>query len=190
MNPDATSPADGIGKTPEASTLLYAEKADKLSSKYAAVWLWSIILGTTSGLLWSSYYFRAEQYGHNTLLFLIPALASMAFSFRALLALRSMLFDYILPEFFATGNDGKMRNLHSSISEVRKADGRSIDASDDKNGNGHSADSELRHLAQARAGNFSRNTRIAVNSVIIAVIFRMLVDVLSLTFGAASHFGL
>jgi hypothetical protein len=183
MNPDPKSTADDIGKSTEITTRLYSEKADELLSRYAALWLWSIILGTTSGLLWSSYYFRAEQYGHNTLLFLTPAFASLAFSIRSLLALRSMLFNYLLPEFFAT-DDKKLRNIHSSILEVRKSNRKSIDAMD---GDGHSADSGLRHLAQTRAGNFSKNTRIAVNSVIFAVIFRILVDVLWMAFGAASH---
>jgi hypothetical protein len=186
MNQAANSPADDSAEDQERTARLYSGKADRLLSKYAAVWLWSILLGTTSGLLWSSYYFRVEQYGHNILLLLVPALASMACSFRALLALRSMLFDYILPEFFAADDDRTMRHLPPAIPGAQVAHGASTDA---LQGRGHPADSAHRQALPSRPGSFAKHTRIAVNCVILAVIFRIAADVLWIAFGPAAHSG-
>jgi hypothetical protein len=187
MDPESRSPAGGIANIAGNATWLNPEKADKQLSKFAAIWLWSVILGSTSGLLWSSYIFRLEPYGHlygyYSIIFLIPSLASMAFSFRALLSLRSMLFSFILPEFFAMEEDRTTRNPYYTIAEVRKNSGKTAVPVGEDIGNGGASDSESNNVSQARSRDFSRHTRSAVNAVIGAAICKISVDVLMMVVG-------
>jgi hypothetical protein len=166
MSVESTSSFDrnagGGQRIPDASGRLYTEKADTLLSKYTAVWLWSVILGSNSGLLWSGYGLRfgfgSEQLVHYGTVIMAFSLVSLAFSVRSLFALRSMLFHYILPEFFGTGND---RSSPSSLTvSPRDATGRA-----------------MRDAPRSRSDIFTRDTRNAVNAVLYSSICKIIGDV-------------
>ena len=72
---------------------------DLLLNKYVSVWLWSILFGTTTGVLYSFLSFRFERWGGLGLILLIPALAALILAIFSWLMLYRALSGYLIPRF-------------------------------------------------------------------------------------------
>lgn len=75
------------------------DKLDQLLAKYVSVWLWSILFGTTTGILYSFLSFRYDRWGGLALLLVIPALASLLLALLSWGRLYEAMVGYLLPRF-------------------------------------------------------------------------------------------
>jgi len=76
------------------------EKLDNLLSKYILVWIWSILFGASSGLIYSLIEYRPERWGILALPLLFVSLLGMFFAFGSFLTLFRYLLNYLLPIFY------------------------------------------------------------------------------------------
>jgi hypothetical protein len=74
---------------------------DRLLIKYIAVWLWSILFGTSTGVLYSFLGFRYDRWGGLGLVLLIPSLLSLVAALLSWFSLYNALRKYLLPKFFS-----------------------------------------------------------------------------------------
>jgi hypothetical protein len=73
---------------------------DRLLNKYVAVWLWSIIFGATTGVIYSFLNFRTDRWGWFGLLMLIPIILAFLAYLLSSHRLYKALKCYLLPKFF------------------------------------------------------------------------------------------
>ena len=74
-----------------------------LFDRYIGVWIWSILFGTTTGILYSLLDFRYEKWGTLAVALLVPALLALAFALLSWFELYAGLRDYLIPMFFYPG---------------------------------------------------------------------------------------
>lgn len=72
---------------------------EMLLNKYVAVWLWSILFGTTTGVLYSFLSFRYDQWGSLAFVLTIPAAAALILSIGAWLQLYRALTRFLIPRY-------------------------------------------------------------------------------------------
>ena len=70
-----------------------------LLNKYVSVWLWSILFGTTTGVLYSFLSFRYERWGDLGAVLVIPALGSLLLAVGAWLQLYRALTRFLIPRY-------------------------------------------------------------------------------------------
>lgn len=80
---------------------------DKLLSKYSIIWIWSIILGLNSGLLYSFYNFRVSNLGIMTILLACVYCIAFLFSFGTLVLLYRILHEEIIPNILIKSSRSK-----------------------------------------------------------------------------------
>ena len=85
---------------PRGAGNMHIYNLDRLLSKYVAVWLWSIIFGTTTGVLYSFLSFRYDRWGGLGIVLLIPAIVSLTLAILSWLSLYRGLSNYLIPLFF------------------------------------------------------------------------------------------
>jgi hypothetical protein len=78
---------------------------DRLLNKYIAVWLWSILFGTTTGVLYSFLSFRYERWGTIGIVLVVPAVFALVLALMSWLQLYAALRRYLLPKFFSSRAD-------------------------------------------------------------------------------------
>lgn len=78
---------------------------DQLLNKYVAVWLWSILFGTTTGVLYSFLSFRYDRWGGLGLIIVIPAIASLMYAILSWIALYRALSRYLIPRYILDCQD-------------------------------------------------------------------------------------
>lgn len=78
---------------------------DQLLNKYVAVWLWSILFGTTTGVLYSFLSFRYDRWGGLGLIIVIPAIASLMYAILSWIALYRALSRYLIPRYILDNQD-------------------------------------------------------------------------------------
>lgn len=76
-----------------------SDKLDNLLAKYVSVWLWSIIFGATTGVLYSFLSFRFDRWGVLALALVIPAIASLLSALMSWRHVYVAMVDYLLPKF-------------------------------------------------------------------------------------------
>jgi len=72
---------------------------EMLLNKYVSVWLWSILFGTTTGVLYSFLSFRYERWGDLGAVLVIPALGSLLLAVGAWLQLYRALTRFLIPRY-------------------------------------------------------------------------------------------
>lgn len=75
---------------------------EMLLNRYVAVWLWSIVFGASTGLLYSlvSFSYRTGKLSYLTYVLLMPAVLSLIFALQTWMMLLGGLRCYLLPRFF------------------------------------------------------------------------------------------
>ena len=81
---------------------------DQLLSKYVGVWLWTILFGTTTGVLYSFLTFRYERWGSIGVVLAVPAMLALILALLSWQQLYSGLHTYLLPKFLATKPDDEL----------------------------------------------------------------------------------
>jgi hypothetical protein len=76
--------------------------ADRLLHKYLGVWLWSILFGSTSGVVFSLTNIGGRSWQMIGLILIIPGIAAAGAAIAALLALYRGLSEFLLPTFFGS----------------------------------------------------------------------------------------
>ena len=72
---------------------------EMLLNKYVSVWLWSILFGTTTGLLYSFLSFRYDKWGDLGAVLIIPAVGSLVLAIGAWLQLYRALTQFLIPRY-------------------------------------------------------------------------------------------
>lgn len=72
---------------------------DGLLSKYIAVWLWSILFGTTTGVLYSFLSFHLDRWGGLGMIIAVPAMLALLFALMSWGHLYWGLKDFLIPRF-------------------------------------------------------------------------------------------
>jgi hypothetical protein len=76
------------------------EDLEKLLSKYIAVWLWSILFGANSALIYSLVNYRADKWGSYGLALAMLVTLSAVFVFSSFFTLLRYLRYFLLPSVF------------------------------------------------------------------------------------------
>lgn len=72
---------------------------EALLNKYISVWLWSILFGTTTGVLFSFLSFRYDRWGELGVVLAIPAFGSLVLAIGAWLQLYRALTIFLIPRY-------------------------------------------------------------------------------------------
>jgi len=72
---------------------------DRLLNRYVSVWLWSILFGTTTGVLYSFLSFRLDRWAGLAVVLVVPALLALVFALMAWGHLYWGLKRYLIPKF-------------------------------------------------------------------------------------------
>lgn len=80
---------------------------DQLLNKYVSVWLWSILFGTTTGVLYTFLNLRFDRWGGLGLILVLPALFSLILAILSWLRLYHALAGYLIPRFILDTPTGK-----------------------------------------------------------------------------------
>ena len=91
---EESSREDAKAASPEVSS-----EWDELLSKYVSVWMWSILFGTTTGVLYSFLSFRLDHWGGLAVMLAFPALLSIIFAVASWLNLYRGLSEFLIPRF-------------------------------------------------------------------------------------------
>jgi hypothetical protein len=89
----------------ERETQSESPKFEALLSKYIAVWLWSILFGTTTGVLYSFLSFRLERWGGLGMIIAIPAILALLFALMSWGHLYWGLKYFLIPRFIHPCDD-------------------------------------------------------------------------------------
>ena len=76
------------------------EDLDRFLSKYILVWLWSILFGASSGLMYSLIEYRPERWGQLALPLLVLSILGILCAFAALIVLIRYLLKFLIPSLF------------------------------------------------------------------------------------------
>jgi hypothetical protein len=94
---------------------------DQLLNKYVSVWLWSILFGTTTGVLYSFLSFRYDRWGGLGLILIIPALASLMLAILSWLRLYHALAGYLIPRFILNESHEEEADPRFFAYQIRRA---------------------------------------------------------------------
>ncbi len=92
MDAEASAPTSGIVQQETE-----APRLEQLLAKYISVWLWSILFGASTGLLYALSDIRARDWAKLSVVFAIPAVLAFAFALISWWHLLSGLRQYLIP---------------------------------------------------------------------------------------------
>ena len=72
---------------------------ETLLNKYVSVWLWSILFGTTTGVLYSFLSFRFDRWGYLGALLALPATLALVLALASWLQLYRGLTQFLIPRY-------------------------------------------------------------------------------------------
>lgn len=92
------------------------EDLEKLLSKYIAVWIWSILFGASSGLIYSLIEYRPEKWGQLAVTLLLFSAIGIVFAFLSLILLIRYLIKILLPTIFRSSDSAQIDSKLSLLS--------------------------------------------------------------------------
>jgi hypothetical protein len=91
---------------------------DRLLDRYVAVWIWSILFGTSTGLLYAFSETRWRDWGPLTAALAIPAVFGFAFAFMAWRHLLRGLRRYVIPTYVLRTRDTDVEEFSKDLSRA------------------------------------------------------------------------
>lgn len=106
-----------VSENPTGAAEKIEDKIDRLLSKYISVWVWSILFGTTIGLIYTFLNYRpSDRWGTLTLLLIILVVIGSVSAGMALICQLPYLTRIMIPTFFL----GIVNSEEETTLQVRK----------------------------------------------------------------------